>query len=180
MKLLAIIVLVPILLIVVIAAIALAVGYSLPEKHVARGVAIIPAPPDSVWKTITDVQNYPSWRSDVKKVEVLRSPNGHVAWREGSGGDVIPMEMVESTPPSRLVVRIASDSLPFGGAWTYELAPSGTGTRVQITENGIVYNPLFRFVSRYLMGHTKTIDDYLLALGKRYGAEVATTLSSEV
>jgi uncharacterized protein YndB with AHSA1/START domain len=165
-------------LIAVIAAIAVGVGYTLPEKHVATGVAIIPAPPDSVWKTITEVSAYPSWRKDVKRVEVLPASDGRVAWREHSGDDVIPMEVVEGTPPSRLVVRIASDSLPFGGAWTYELAPSGTGTRVQITENGIVYNPLFRFVSRYLMGQTKTIDDYLHALGKRYGADVETTLTS--
>ena len=166
-------------LIAVIAALAVGVGYALPEKHVATGVAIIPAPPDSVWKTITEVSAYPQWRPDVKKVEIVRAAEGRVAWREESGGDLIPMEIVESTPPSRLVVRIASDSLPFGGAWTYELAPSGSGTRVQITENGIVYNPLFRFVSRYLMGHTKTIDDYLHALGKRHGADVETTLTSE-
>lgn len=89
-------------LIAVIAAVAVGVGYALPEKHVATGVAIIPA----------------------------------------------------------------------------QLAPSGSGTRVQITENGIVYNPLFRFVSRYLIGHTKTIDDYLHALGKRHGADVETTLTS--
>ena len=172
MKLILLIVLVPIALIVVIAAIAFGVGYSLPENHVARRTALIPAPPDSVWRTITDIANYPSWRSDVKKVEMLRSPNGRIAWREGSGGDAIPMEMMESEPPTRLVVRIASDSLPFGGTWTYSLVPRGSGTEVTITEAGVVRHPLFRFVSRYVMGHTKTIDDYLHALGRKFGADV--------
>lgn len=41
----------------------------------------------------------------------------------------------------------------------YRLVPDGAGTRVTITENGEVYNPLFRFVSRFLMGHTSTITD---------------------
>ena len=35
------------------------------------------------------------------------------------------------------------------------------GLRERITENGEVYNPLFRFVSRFVMGHTRTIDTYL-------------------
>jgi hypothetical protein len=34
-----------------------------------------------------------------------------------------------------------------------------------------VYNPLFRFISRYVMGHTATIESYLRALGKRFGDE---------
>ena len=175
MKLLGIIVLIPIGLIVLLVAIALGVGYSLPRAHVARRTVVIPASRDSVWRTITDVANYPSWRSDVKKVELLRSPSGRVAWREGSGGDALPMETVESEEPSRLVVRIASDSLPFGGTWTYELVSQGTGTAVTITEAGVVHNPIFRFVARYVMGHTKTIDDYLRALGRKFGAEVEPT-----
>lgn len=161
-----------VVLLIVVAGVVAAIGYFLPVEHLAARKAIIPAPQDSVWRTITDVTNYPSWRSDVKKVEILKSANGRLAWREGSGGDVLPMEMVQSTPPSTLQVRIASDSLPFGGTWTYMLAPAGSGTAVTIIENGSVYNPLFRFVSRYLMGHNRTIEEYLRSLGKKYGADV--------
>ena len=35
-----------------------------------------------------------------------------------------------------------------------------------ITENGEVYNPLFRFMSRFVFGHTATIDKYLEDLGQ--------------
>jgi len=175
MKMVAIIILVPVVLIVVVALIVTGVGYTLPQSHLAIRTAVIPAPPDSVWKAITDVAAYPSWRTDVKQVEVVASANGRTAWREGTGRDAVPMEVVESQPPTRLVVRIASDSLPFGGAWTYRLSPEGTGTRLTISEAGVVYNPLFRFVSRYVMGHTKTIDDYLRALGKKFGAAVEPT-----
>lgn len=68
--------------------------------------------------------------------------------------------IVEETPPRRLVTRVI-DGLPYGGSWTIDLAPEGEGTRVTITENGVVYNPLFRFVSRFVIGHTATIDKYL-------------------
>jgi uncharacterized protein YndB with AHSA1/START domain len=162
----------PVVLVVGVALIAVAIGYMLPQNHVATRTALIPAPADSVWKAITDVAAYPAWRSDVKDVEMVASPSGRTAWREGAGDDVIPMEVVESEQPTRLVVRIASDSLPFGGAWTYRLSPEGTGTRITITEAGAVYNPIFRFVSRYITGHTKTMDDYLRALGRKFGAEV--------
>jgi hypothetical protein len=33
-----------------------------------------------------------------------------------------------------------------------------------VGENGEIYNPFFRFVSRYIVGHHRTIDGYLRAL----------------
>ena len=36
--------------------------------------------------------------------------------------------------------------------------------RFTITENGEVYNPIFRFLSRYVMGYTATMDRYLQAV----------------
>jgi hypothetical protein len=60
--------------------------------------------------------------------------------------------------------------LPFGGTWTFEVTPIGDGgSVVRITEDGEVYNPVFRFVSRYFMGYTATIDSYLKALGAKFG-----------
>ena len=72
----------------------------------------------------------------------------------------------------RLVTRIADTGLPFGGQWTYELVPDGEGTRLTITEDGEVYNPLFRFVSRFVMGHTATIERYLDDVEKRFPAVI--------
>jgi len=68
------------------------------------------------------------------------------------------------------VTRIADDSLPFGGSWTYELFPSGEGTEVRITERGEVRNPIFRALSTFVFGHTVTLDRYLADLQRRAGA----------
>jgi hypothetical protein len=65
------------------------------------------------------------------------------------------------------VNRIADPKLPFGGSWTYEVSAAGSGTELNITENGEVYNPLFRFVSRFIMGHTATIEKYQRDLAAR-------------
>ncbi|HUR92176.1 MAG TPA: SRPBCC family protein [Gemmatimonadaceae bacterium] len=153
-----------------VVAILLAVGYSLPVKHVATRSAVVAAPADQVWAAITDVASAPQWRTDVKSVEVVRQGAAGPVWREVSGDGTITFETVESLPPRRLVTRIADKSLPFGGRWTYELEPTTGGTRVTIREDGEVYNPVFRFVSRYVMGHHATIEKYLTSLRTRLGA----------
>ena len=57
------------------------------------------------------------------------------------------------------------------------MAPDGSGgSVVTITEHGSVYNPVFRFVSRFIMGHTATIDGYLRALGRKFGNEPTPTV----
>ena len=57
--------------------------------------------------------------------------------------------------------------------WTYELAPEGSGTRLTITENGEIYNPIFRFVARFVLGYTSTMGSVLRALGTKHGETVA-------
>ena len=141
------------------------VGYALPQAHVASREATFDAPPDAIFATIIDVARYPDWRTDVSSVEMLS--NTPARWREHSGSDAITFETVESRRPELLQVRIADPHLPFGGTWTYELASAGPSTRLKITERGEVYNPIFRFVSRFIIGHTATLDAYLADLRRR-------------
>ena len=155
--------------------IVVVIGYLLPMKHVATVAARVPAPPDQVWQTLTDVAAYPTWRGDVTSVELLPTDSGHVAWREVGKNGAISYAIEQAEAPRRLVTRITDRSLPFGGTWEYVVAPDGTGSRVQITEHGEVYNPVFRFVSRFIMGHTATASAYLKALGARFGATVEPT-----
>ena len=147
-----------------VALLMVAVGYALPVAHVASQTATFPRAPQRVFDALVDVESYPKWRSDVKRVEVV-SQGPPKRWRE-SGSDDITFETVEVEPPTRLVVRIADENLPFGGAWTYELVPEGGGTRLTITERGEVYNPVFRFMSRFVFGHTATIEKFLGDLKK--------------
>ena len=82
------------------------------------------------------------------------------------------MELVELSPPTRMVSRIISDGMPFGGTWTIEVHSEGAVTTVTITENGEVYNPIFRFVSKFVMGHHRTSTTYLRDLGRRFDQDV--------
>ena len=154
------------LLLGVVVAIVLAVvlvGYALPQSHVASSGAVFSAPPATIFSTLQDVDRYPSWRSDVQTIDVIaRSP--HLRWREQGSNGTITFEMQEVRSPSRLMTRITDRSLPFGGTWTYEVSPHEAGARLTITENGEVYNPVFRFMSRFVFGHTATMDTFLADL----------------
>ena len=86
---------------------------------------------------------------------------------EQKTGDV-PMEVADNQPPGRLVMRITPGQ-PFGGTWTFDLSPDGEGTRLTITERGEVYNPIFRFMSRFVFGYTATMDAFLQNLRRRVG-----------
>ena len=82
------------------------------------------------------------------------------------------MELTESEPPTRLVTTILSEGMPFGGRWIFEIEPAAAGATVTITEEGEVYSPVFRFVSRYLMGHHATMSLFLSDLGAQFGQNV--------
>jgi polyketide cyclase/dehydrase/lipid transport protein len=141
-----------------------AIGYALPINHVATREGRLAAPPERVFSVLRDVEKFPTWRSDVKSVEVLAATPA-LRWRERGDNDItFEMETVEA--PGKIVTRIVDKTLPFGGSWTYNLSPEGGGTKLVITENGEVYNPLFRFMSRFVFGHTATIDRFLDDLGK--------------
>lgn len=143
------------------------IGQSLPVKHVARARATFQRPLDELWKRLAAFERYPDWRRGVANVE----PAGENHWREvDKKGEAMTYETVESVSPRRLVRRIAGENLPFGGTWTFELSEAGPErTSVSITEDGEVYNPVFRFVSRFVMGHHATMSAFLEDLATSFG-----------
>jgi hypothetical protein len=145
------------------------IGALLPRDHVATRRARIAQSPDILWTDLTSVEAFPTWRKDVTRVETLPPREGRTAWREISRHGTIPFEIEVAEAPRKLVTRIADPSLPFGGTWTFELTADGGGTIVAITEAGEVKPPIFRFLSRFVFGHTSGIDAYLRALSAKHG-----------
>jgi uncharacterized protein YndB with AHSA1/START domain len=159
--------------IVALVLVAVAIGALLPKSHVAQRSAVFAQPPERIWAVITDFAGQASWRRDITSVEPAGERNGKPVWREVSTrGETVPYETTELDPPRRLVRTIADPSLPYGGRWVYDLAATPGGTRLTITEEGEVYNPIFRLVSRF-MDMRATMDRYLVALGEHLGEKVA-------
>ena len=160
------------------AALVVVVGALLPRAHVVSRTLRVRRTPAHVWTLITDVAAFPVWRSGVTHVEPLPDRNGRPAWIEhGSTGD-IPLETIDAQAPQRLVLRVADPTLPFGGTWTYVIAPTndpstGAGSELTITEDGFVSNVIFRFMSRLVFGHHATIDVYLKNVAAKFGERAA-------
>jgi hypothetical protein len=133
-----------VVVLLVVVAITL-VGRSLPIGHVASRAATFRRTPEEVWAAIND--------------PALLSSRGV--------GDM-KFETVESLPPKLLVRRVVGEN-DFGGTWTCDIASSPDGSTLTITENGEIYNAFFRFVSRFIIGHHRTIDGTMAALRKRFG-----------
>jgi hypothetical protein len=145
------------------------VGLALPRDHVAARRATLARPPAEVWRALTDLDAYPRWRRGVTAVERL-SPT---EFRERSSHGVIRFEVVEDRPDELRIARIADPGLPFGGRWIYELAPSDGATRLTITEDGFITNPVFRFLSRTVFSTASTLENFLVDLGAHLGTPVA-------
>lgn len=151
------------------AVLVVVVGYCLPKPHVAARAISLRQKPADVFALISNVKEGANWRSDVQAVEILPSANGHIQFREKGANGTISFEVVELSPPQRLVTEIADKNLPFGGRWIYEVVPTADGARLNITERGEVYNPVFRVVSRFVLGYNRTLDAYLRNVSRKVG-----------
>ena len=144
-------------------------GALTPRTHTAAVRAQYSSPPESVYTVIRDVSRGADWRSGVSKVEVLSREGEPVRWRETADWGTLTFVRDVDEPPRRIVSRIADQDQGFGGTWTYEIAPTQNGSTLTITENGVVDSPLFRFMSKYVMGHYQGLETYVRDLGKRLG-----------
>ena len=146
------------------------VGALLPRHHVASRSATYRATPEQLFVLISGPQ---SWRPDVLRSKTITGPDGQPLLRETThDGNTMTYEVFAANPPTSISRRVVGKNLPFSGSWTYSLAPSASGTTVRITEDAEVYNPVFRFMSRFVIGPTRTMDTYLRSLGKATGQQV--------
>ena len=124
-------------------AVIAAIGATLPRDHVATRSLALRRPAEEVWLAIM----------------------------QATAASGAPVDVVESDPPRRQVTRVKDTEKNFGGTWTITITPSPGGSTLTITEDGWVSNPVFRFVSRYVMGHHATMDGMLRDVAKKFGEQ---------
>ena len=124
-------------LVALVAAIAL-VGSVLPRTHKASRTLRVKRSPEEVWPVVTQTAQASS----------------------------VPVDLLESDPPHRLVTRVKETERNFGGTWTIAIVTVHGGSTVTVTEDGWVANPIFRFVSRLVIGHHATMDALLKQVAK--------------
>jgi polyketide cyclase/dehydrase/lipid transport protein len=142
---------------------AVVIGSRLPSDHtVSRSLKLHRNPAD-VYAIVRNVGATPNWRPDVKRVDILSEDK----FREHGSNGAVTYQIVEDVPNQKLVTKIVDVDLGYSGSWEYNFEAGAAGTTLTITERGIVSSPLFRFFSRYVFGHTATIDAYFKNLERR-------------
>jgi hypothetical protein len=132
-----------VVVLIVLVTVIVLVGAMLPRNHVASRSLALRRPVEEVWPVMM----------------------------QATAASGVPVDVVESDPPRRQVTRVKDTEQMFGGTWTITITPSSTGSTLTITEDGWVGNPIFRFVSRYVMGHHATMDGMLKAVAKKFGEQ---------
>ncbi|MBM9579394.1 SRPBCC family protein [Leptospira sp. 201903070] len=134
------------------------IGAILPIEHSSSLERSFAASPDRIYSLIHNFKEYPSWRPNLKKIEVISSSS----WKEtDSHNEVMTYSFVQDRKNELVESKIMDEDKPFGGSWTFVLSSVPNGTRLKITENGKVFSPVFRFFSKFVFGHTATIRSYL-------------------
>ena len=129
--------------VVLLIALVAAIGAMLPRNHTASRTLRVRRPPQEAWTAIMQAM---------------------------SASDV-PVDIVDSDPPRKLVSKVKETEKMFGGTWTAAIAPVDGGSTLTITEDGWVANPIFRFVSRFVTGHHATMDGMLKQVAKSFEEE---------
>src|SRR2546425_12083171 len=121
-------------LLVLIGLIAL-IGAFVSRDHRATSTIALRQPPDSVWKVVRDLGNITSWWPAMQKAERLPDRDGHEVWRQKMSGFDVPIIVLESSPPRRLVTQIDPEAGgAFGGTSSYELRAGAGGGGAAIRE----------------------------------------------
>ena len=147
-------------------------GISTARTHRASIEVTYAAAPDTVYSRIRDVARGAGWRTGLERVDVLSAAGQPMRWRETADWGTLTFEHVVDEPPRRIAARIVDDGQGFGGRWTYDLTPNGSGTRLVITEDGRIDDPLYRFVARWMMGYHASLETYARDLGRSLGEQV--------
>jgi len=152
------------------------VGNWLPISHIAsveyqfEGIS-----PETLFKIIEDVKNYPLWKPKVQKLELISDTSNTKVWKEvDSRGRTVIFEMTDRKEYSFLKTSVSkklNGGLPFGGYWTFQFVGlPGNSTKLITTEYGDIYNSFFRFISYYFIGHSTSLRKFISALKEKLKA----------
>ncbi len=141
------------------------IGLAMPQDHVATCVALLAGGESErgdAWELVANPAAYPDWRVDVREIRIAEDPRVHdVRFVEvGDQGAVeYGLDLIEA--PQRAASTILTQGMPYDGAWEFDLDHAEGYVRIEVTERGSVYSPLFRVLGRYVFGYTSSMQTYL-------------------
>src|ERR1044072_2222788 len=95
----------------VLVALMAIIGALLPRAHTASRSASYRQTPALIYAVIPDFAAAPTWRGELKAVELLRPREGHACFRETTRHGVITYVVIEDRAGERFVTEIADHNL---------------------------------------------------------------------
>jgi hypothetical protein len=164
------------------------IGTTLPVDHHAWCTAAYRRSVPFLFAAVEADDTSVNWRSSIKSAVLLSGRGPSAVWRETDAyGKTLTFRTLADDGKSKLVRQIDFEpGSAFAGTWTYMFLPGGlmAGHRrynltvLTITEDGQIYNPVFRFMGRYVVGYTQSMRTYLLDLG-RMAAEQTSVICTQ-
>lgn len=135
----------------------LVIGLLLPKRFGSTVTRELPYPPEDVWRALNDYERHPMTGSSRRRTERIGDVGPGSAWREDMGTSVVTVRTAAAEPNRRLVRELEDSVVPMRSRWEYRLEPSGGGTRVSVSEEGVVESgswhvPFFRIMVRVMKG----------------------------
>lgn len=153
----------PVLTVVLLAS----VGQLLPRQQGASLTRIFPEAPEVLWQLITDLDNQPTWRRNLTRVERLPDQGGRTAWLEFHGRDAEAVRVADARAPLRLVTERVGEDATAEATWEWELAPVEEGSRLTLTRQVVVDQPLARAVGFVFQAPRREVERALADLSER-------------
>lgn len=107
-----------------------------PVQAYAQG--IIKAQPGIVWEVLTDFVRWPEWNEDVSSLSVEGSVEPGTQFRWKAGGLTIASQLLEVSPPHRIVWQGRTLGISAVHAWNLEARPEGTLVRTEESFTGLL------------------------------------------
>jgi uncharacterized protein YndB with AHSA1/START domain len=99
----------------------------------------VDASPEVAFEVVSRPEHISEWWSDAADIEAAPGAVGELVW--GDRAEVVPLTVVKADPPRLFSFRwcypgAKADDDAASLLVTFELTPSGTGTRIRLTESG--------------------------------------------
>ncbi|WP_020394739.1 SRPBCC family protein [Thiolinea disciformis] len=130
-----------------------------PHQYATR-VELIKAPPEKVWRALSDLTRQGEWRSEIKGMQMKDDDDG-MRWVEDSAnhGKVV-LRKIKEVQQRELIVQLERNARPCGTRQAVLQGVPG-GTRVTFTETANVSNPIERVKSQFNSKLDKRFNQYI-------------------
>ncbi len=147
---------------VLLALLVFVVGLFLPKKKSAQRVVEFNAVPEEIWRIVTEVEQQPRWRTDLKKVEILERTAEYEVWTEfPANGAPSTFKTRKKTPFKCYEMEIVRSAV-FHGRRIINLNGLNIDvTRVTVAEQAEIKNPFMRVFAHLSVDFGRTIDRYV-------------------